>query len=223
MHHIDASAEQDRITRATASSSSGGGGAAAGQKEGPAARAIHMTIKSTADGGGGNGDEAATETMADRLRGVQIEPWKKIDFADEERDDSWVTYQQSLLLQTYDDVAQPESKGKGKKPAKEGDDEEEDEEVVVDKEGNAGAPDLSERVPGLGTDWGEDELLRAVSGIKADEKKPGEEAVTDRVDREKGKVGVKKEAVAKGEPGRGPRKGAAPRGGRTRGTAMEID
>lgn len=182
-----------------------------------------MTIKSTADG-----DEAATETMADRLRGVQLEPWKKVDFADEERDDSWITYQQSLLLQTYDDVESKDEETdkpeKGKKPAVDGE-EEEEEEAVAGKEGNAGAPDLSERVHGLGTDWGEDELLRAVSGIKADEKKPGEEAVTDRVDtssRDR-KAPVKREPAVKPEPGKSTRKPAAPRGGRTRGTAMEID
>lgn len=193
-----------------------------------------MTIKSM-----GDGDEAAAETMADRLRGVQLEPWKRIDFADEESNDSWLTYQQSLLLQTYDDdVDEKQADAKGKAPAVEG----EEEEAEAGKEGNAGAPDLDERVYGLGTDWGEDQLLRAVSGIKADDKKPGEEAVTDHVDanaRGKGKAPAKKEPpLVKPEPGMEadgakrpgrPRKPAAApapaarRGGRTKGTAMEID
>lgn len=225
LHHIDASAEQDRISRATAGA--GGAGNAASQKDAPAPRAIHMTIKSSTDG-----DDAATETMADRLRGVQLEPWKRIDFADEERDDSWATFQRSLLLRTEDGAgaeAKEETKYKGKKPAvgtKEEEDGGEEDLVVAGREGNAGAPDLRERVHGLGTDWGEDELLRAVSGIKADDKKPGEEAVTDRVDRRSSNAkasSVKKEPGVKAEPGKSPRKPAAPRSGRTKGTAMEID
>ncbi|OIW28686.1 DNA-directed RNA polymerase III complex subunit Rpc37, partial [Coniochaeta ligniaria NRRL 30616] len=191
LHHIDASAEQDRITRATA-----GAGGGASQKDAPAARAIHMTIKSMADG-----NEAAEETMADRLRGVQVEPWKKMDFADEESPDSWITYQENLLLHTDEGGDEKGADTKGKGPdVKAG----EETEAEDGKEGNAGAPDLDERVYGLGTDWGEDELLRAVSGIKADDKKPGEEAVTDRVDakaRGKGKAPVKKELGVKPEPG----------------------
>lgn len=218
LHHIDASAEQDRISRATG----GSAGNTAAQKDAPAPRAIHMTIKSSADG-----DDAATETMADRLRGVQLEPWKKIDFADEDRDDSWTTYQRSLLLQTEDDDGANkagEAEDKGKNPAKE-EEEGAGEEAVAGREGNAGAADLSERVYGLGTDWGEDKLLRAVSGIAADDKKPGEEAVTERVDAtsSKGKAAAKKEPGVKPEPGKSPRKPAAPRGGRTKATAMEID
>jgi DNA-directed RNA polymerase-3 subunit RPC5 len=226
LHHIDAAAEQDRISRASA-------GAGASQKDAPAARAIHMTIKSM-----GDGDESATETMADRLRGVQLEPWKKIEFADEESNDSWRTYQENLLLQTDDDIEEKQAEPKGKAPAAEG---EEDAEAEAGKVGNAGAPDLDERVFGLGTDWGEDELLRAVSGIKADDKKPGEEAVTDHVvvnAKGKGRAPVKEEPIVKPEPGTEadgakkvgrPRKpaaapaAAARRGGRTKGTAMEID
>jgi DNA-directed RNA polymerase-3 subunit RPC5 len=189
-----------------------------------------MTIKSTADG-----DEAATETMADRLRGVQLEPWKKIDFADEERDDSWATYQRSLLLQT-DDGQEATTAGKGEKgkQVEKKSEEEEGETPEQGREGDAGAPELSERVHGLGTDWGEDELLRAVSGIAADERKPGEEAVTERPDKSSSGSGkgrgaaaaLKREggAAVKAEAGKSPRKGAASgRGGRTRGTAMEID
>lgn len=202
-----------------------------------------MTIKSTGDG---SDDAAAVETMADRLRGVQLEPWKRVDFADEESPASWLTYQRSLLMHAAADEDKKEvvttADAKGKAPAVEGQDEEDTREGAAD----AGAPDLHQRVCGLGTDWGEDELLRAVSGIKADDKKPGEEAVTDHVvasARGKGsKAPGKREPAVKPEPaveGDGARrigrlrKPAAPpattaataprRGGRTKGTAMEID
>ncbi|KAB5539576.1 Sin-like protein conserved region-domain-containing protein [Coniochaeta sp. 2T2.1] len=220
LHHIDATAEQDRISRASNSASSAAG---AQQKDAPAARAIHMTIKSMGDGS----DEAVTLSMADRLRHVQLEHWKKVDFAHEESKDAWVTYQQSLLLQTFDGVEEegkpvPMTDDKGKEPAVEGQQGQED-------VGNAGAPDLSDRVHGLGTEWEEDQLLRAVSGIKATDKKPGEEAVTDHVDLgARVKKGPVKKEVVKPDPEaegkkKGGRKPAVPRGGRTKGTAMEID
>jgi DNA-directed RNA polymerase-3 subunit RPC5 len=191
-----------------------------------------MTIKSSADS-----DEIVTETMADRLRGVQLEHWKKMDYADEDTEDAWLTYQQSLLLHTFDGVEKAGADAKGKQPEVQGEDA-----AGGGGEGTAGVSDLDERVPGLGTDWGEDELLRAVSGIKAHDRKPGEEAVTDRVAvdvKGKGKAVVKKTPAVKAEPeaegprgvGR-PRKAAAAaaapaaasrKSGRTRGTPMEVD
>ncbi|RKU47579.1 hypothetical protein DL546_007460 [Coniochaeta pulveracea] len=159
LHHIDAAADQERIARATSSS-------AAGAKEPGTAKAIHMTIKSS------TGDEVVTETMADRLRSVQLEPWKKMEFVEEDAADTWDIYSQTLLMKTEDNqIPDVEGKGKGKELAAD--------EAVGVQVGNAGADALNELVPGLGTDWGEDELLRAVSGIGKNDKKPGEEAVTE--------------------------------------------
>jgi DNA-directed RNA polymerase-3 subunit RPC5 len=125
-----------------------------------------MTIKSS------TGDDVVTETMADRLRSVQLEPWKKMEFVEEDAADTWDIYSQTLLMRTEDgQIPDLEGKGKGKELAAD--------EAVGVQVGNAGADTLNELVPGLGTDWGEDELLRAVSGIGKGDKKPGEEAVTE--------------------------------------------
>lgn len=229
LHHIDAATDLERISRASANASAGAGGP--GGKE-ATSRAIHMTIKSTADG-----EEVVQETIADRLRAVQLESWKKMEYADEDTEDAWFTYQESLLLQTDDKPDDVVADPKGKQPAV-------DEEAVV--AGTAGASDLDERVPGLGTDWGEDELLRAVSGIKATDKKPGEEAVSERADpsgKTNGKAALKDEPVVKaekvgepepakraGRPRKNPASAAAVRRGRSMTTgrgegsaAMDVD
>lgn len=181
-----------------------------------------MTIKSA------TGDDVVTETMADRLRGVQLEPWKKMEYIEENDLETWDKYKESLLMSTEAELA-PEDKGKGKEPATH------DGGVNV---GNAGADDLQDRVPGLGTDWGEDELLRAVSGIERDDKKPGEEAVTEPTGAAKKAIAPKKdEPVVKPEAtspvrtraprARRPAPGAARRGGRAAGsgpsTALDVD
>lgn len=182
-----------------------------------------MTIKSS------TGDDVVTETMADRLRGVQLEPWKKMEYIEEYDLETWDMYKKSLLMYTEPDFA-PEDKGKGKEPAAD----EADEPLTINV-GNAGADDLNEQVFGLGMDWGEDELLRAVSGIKRDDKKPGEEAVTEPSGAVKKAIAPKKaEAVVKPEVtspvktrhrARRPAPGAARRGGRAAGpsTAMDVD
>lgn len=132
-----------------------------------------MTIKSTT----ADGDEVVTETMSDRLRAVQMESWQRMEYVDEDTEDAWAAYQECLFLRPAagdeaSNAAPPSSaapvyKGKGKETAAA---------AVADA---GGAADLNGRVPRLETDWGEDELLRAVSGINAHDKKPGEEAVTE--------------------------------------------
>ncbi|KAK4454221.1 Sin-like protein conserved region-domain-containing protein [Podospora aff. communis PSN243] len=173
-HHVDAVTEQEKLSRPTPA-----GTAAAAAAEKSAGRAIQMTLKNAMDDEG-----VATETMADRLRSVQTESWRRMDWHDDETGESWEAYKELFLMrpEVAADAAQEEveeGKGKGKEVANK---------KPVD---DSGAADLVERVTQLRTDWGEDELLRAVSGIKPGDPKPGEEAVT-RKDSEK-------EAVSKGK------------------------
>lgn len=273
MHYLDAATEQERLGRAGGggSGASGGAGGAGGKEgggSGGAARAIHMTIKSTA----ADGDEVVTETMADRLRAVQLEGWRRMEYADEDTEDAWNAYQESLFLRPAGagpprPAAAPDPVAADDDDEEEGEGGEEDDDKVRDKgKGKekevavapapadvGGAADLDERVPRLETDWGEDELLRAVSGIKATDKKPGEEAVTEPAEpmgggggREKGKgkevvaptaaaAAAAAGADARKRAARAPRNpataaGAPRRGGRAKaaprggaGNAMEID
>jgi DNA-directed RNA polymerase-3 subunit RPC5 len=98
-----------------------------------------MTIKNTAEG-----DRVTTETMADRLRNVQSEPWRKLRYTDENEEAAWDVYNESLFLRPKEDPSEPD-KGKG----------------VEEEE-----PDLETAVPKFATNWAGDELLEAVSGIK---------------------------------------------------------
>jgi hypothetical protein len=114
----------------------------------------------------------ATETMADRLRNVQTEPWRRMEWVHDEAELAWEAYNECLLLrsgtggataaaQEGDDGEAVDGKGKGK-------------EVAAAAAGEAaggavdesGAADLVEKVSWLKTDWGEQELLQAVSGME---------------------------------------------------------
>jgi DNA-directed RNA polymerase III subunit RPC5 len=162
-HHIDAVAEQEKLSRPTP-----GGAAAAAAAEKAAGRAIQMTLKNAMDDEG-----VATETMADRLRSVQTESWRRMEWFEDETDVSWEAYKELFLMRSEGAAAAAQEeadKGKGK-----------GKEVAKDKPADdSGAADLVERVTQLRTDWGEDELLRAVSGIKSGDPKPGEEVVTQK-------------------------------------------
>jgi len=223
-HHIDAVAEQERLARPAP-----GGAAAAAAAEKVAGRAIQMTLKAAMDDEG-----VATETMADRLRAVQTEPWRRVEWVPDDADASWEAYNESLLMRSGVAATNQEVDGKGKEPATD---------TPAD---DSGAPDLVERVTRLQTDWGEDELLRAVSGIKPGDPKPGEEAATQAgpaTADPKGKGKAKQVAFEpkeeqteepKKRPGRpraaGAASAASKRGGRTRGAsgsgladAMQLD
>ncbi|KAK5988102.1 hypothetical protein PT974_12241 [Cladobotryum mycophilum] len=126
LHHLDATAQLERQASAAASKEAAAPSASS-------ARAIHMSIKTTSDG-----DGVSTETMADRLRAVQTEPWRKMRYTDENEETAWEVYNDSLFL----------------RPQTEGEDKADD-----DKE-------LEELVPALGTKWEEKQFLEAVSGIK---------------------------------------------------------
>jgi DNA-directed RNA polymerase-3 subunit RPC5 len=158
-----------------------------------------MTIKSA----GWDGDEVVTETMADRLRAVQIEGWRIMRYVDEESDEAWEAYQESLLLR-------PDSATAEAVPEKQGGDhtgghgtilgdrsavEPKGKEVDIDM---SGAADLAGMVTALKAQWSEEELLRAISGIRPDERRPSEETRAAESKTEgKGKA---KEAGVKAEP-----------------------
>lgn len=147
LHHIDATTHLDR-RNAEAGAGGAGGAGAGGQASGQGAKAIHMTIKNTADG-----DAVTTETMADRLRAVQSEPWRKMRYTDENDETAWEVYNDSLFLRDPDAPEKP--------PPKEG---EEEKPEILD--------DLEETMPHFSTKWGDKELLEAVSGIKKEEPQP---------------------------------------------------
>ena len=81
-HHIDAVAEQERLSRARD----------AGAGRITEARAIHMTVKST-----GDGEDDHTDTMATRIQAVQAEPWRPHRFVDAETEESWSFFQENFF------------------------------------------------------------------------------------------------------------------------------
>ncbi|SPQ25411.1 fa790018-7664-446f-bc79-6a8b9d6eb2c6 [Thermothielavioides terrestris] len=140
-HHIDAATEQERLSRgAAAAAASGagsdkpGGGGAGGAGASSAGRAIHMTIKSAMDADGG----VATETMADRLRNVQTESWRRMEWVHDEAELAWEAYNECLLLR-------------------------------AGRTGTAGGRGRRLSLLLLRTDWGEQELLQATSGVQPEE------------------------------------------------------
>ncbi|KAK2057569.1 DNA-directed RNA polymerase III complex subunit Rpc37 [Colletotrichum caudatum] len=164
LHHVDAVAQQERNASAAAAKESAaaagagvgaaGGGAAQGSA---AARAIHMTIKTTPDGA-----TAKSETMADRLRAVQVENWRKLKYTDENDEAAWEIYQESLIMRAPGDA------GKSQQLPADEEDEEKKKAALEGAEAFDSKPvvDLAEQVARLETTWGDDELLEAVSGIK---------------------------------------------------------
>ncbi|KAK0761423.1 hypothetical protein N5P37_006373 [Trichoderma harzianum] len=138
LHHLDAATAQERQSSAAASKD----GAAPAA---PTARAIHMTIKTTAEGA----DGVSTETMADRLRSVQTEPWRKMRYTDENEETAWEVYNDSLFLRPRPDPA-----GESGAPAADAD------------------RDLEELVPTLGNKWDDTQFLESISGIKKPDSVP---------------------------------------------------
>ncbi|OLN97991.1 DNA-directed RNA polymerase III subunit rpc5 [Colletotrichum chlorophyti] len=166
LHHVDAQAQQERNASAAAAKESAAAAAAGAAAQGAsgssqpgaanAARAIHMTIKTTADG-----TAAKSETMTDRLRHVQIEPWRKLKYTDENDELAWDVYQESLIMRAPGEPIKP--------PAPVADDDDEDEEkkkAAIEAAATKPDTDLADQVVRLETKWGDDELLEAVSGIK---------------------------------------------------------
>ncbi|KAI1487157.1 Sin-like protein conserved region-domain-containing protein [Biscogniauxia mediterranea] len=220
LHHIDAIAEQGRLARphegaaAAGPAPTGKDGAAA--PSGQAARAIHMSIKSA---GTGNG-EMTTETMTDRLRSVQMEPWRKLKYEDDESPKAWHMFTENLVYRKAreENAKDKDSKSKGKEKATAAEDS-----AALDGEDQ------------LKVQWDTEEFLRAVSGMK-DGLDGGENLLSgDQA------VDVKKEdadqtpatkqaggAAAKGKgkaaaPATAAKKAAKGKSVAFKGTAMEID
>jgi DNA-directed RNA polymerase III subunit RPC5 len=64
-------------------------------------RAIHMTVKPTVDG-----EEETTDTMAERIRAVQEEPWRKLKFVDEDSIEAWELFNDSLFVENTEIIPQ---------------------------------------------------------------------------------------------------------------------
>lgn len=84
-HHIDAAVEQERIGRAREPNIST-------KSE---ARAVHMTVKSQVDG---ENNTNAERPMAVRISTTQAEPWKNYRYIDEDEDEAWFEYSQSMFV-----------------------------------------------------------------------------------------------------------------------------
>lgn len=136
LHHLDAAAEQERLAATR--------GAPAPAKP-EAARAIHMTVKQTADGS----EEVVQETMADRLKRVQLDPWRRMRYVHDEASDSWAVAEDVLFLHRPEAPAAAAA-ATGKEPE------------VPDE---PGMPGLVDEVARLRTGWDEDGMLETASGI----------------------------------------------------------
>lgn len=84
-HHIDAEAELAK---------------AAKSRDGPVvrtqeARAVHMTVKSNIDG-----EEETTDSMGKRITAAQSEAWKSHKYIDEDEDEAWEEFKESLFVGT---------------------------------------------------------------------------------------------------------------------------
>lgn len=97
-----------------------------------------MTIKQSKDGGD---DELVQETMADRLKKVQTETWRKMRYVHDESSDAWAMSEEVLYL---DDAKGKQAEGGG---------------------GHAVA-DLADKVAALSTGWREVSMLETTSGIQ---------------------------------------------------------
>ncbi|KUI53832.1 DNA-directed RNA polymerase III subunit rpc5 [Cytospora mali] len=145
LHHIDATSEQERLSAAR-----GATGAAGAAAKPEVARAIHMTVKQTADGS----EEIVQETMADRLKKVQLEPWKRMRYVHEEASDSWAVAEDALFLHRAEAAAAAAAAEQGASSGKEPE--------VLDQ---PNMPELVEKVAQLRTAWNEDGMLETTSGI----------------------------------------------------------
>ncbi|KAI0008010.1 Sin-like protein conserved region-domain-containing protein [Xylariaceae sp. FL0662B] len=224
LHYLDAFTEQDRLGRPRDGAA---GAAAAGKEAGAAttgsggssgaARAIHMSIKSA---GAGNG-ELTTETMVDRLRVVQTEPWTNLKYEDDESAKAWDIFTSNLIYAGAPEAAEkgaPKDTGKDKGKGKE--------KAVVEVEEQQLPPPPQQLLRGQ---WRDDEFLRAVSGMRdshGEVKPEGDdileikeevpaEPVKPAVPRAKGKASAASAAA--------PKRGARGKSVAFKSTAMEID
>lgn len=169
LHHIDAKADLERATRRTEGPGSGGGGsttaaAAAADSKAAAARAIHMTVKSA--GAVESDDKHVVETMADKLRSVHMEPWRRLAYVDESTDDAWALYEESFVHRGLEAAAALVA-GEG---GAEGEDKKQKGVAGADGDGEDETARLVDRVPRLKTEWDEKTLMSVISGRGIPEK-----------------------------------------------------
>jgi DNA-directed RNA polymerase-3 subunit RPC5 len=141
LHHLDAATQQERNASASAAKEATGSASTA-------ARAIHMTIKNTAEG-----DAVTTETMADRLRFVQTENWRQMRYTDENEEAAWEVYNESLFLQPKTGTKEADGDGET-------------------KELEGAERDMEDLVPKFGAKWNDKQMLEAVSGIEKPDLEP---------------------------------------------------
>lgn len=161
LHHLDAYAEQERLSRPREGAGGAGGpggagagagkegagaaGGGAGQGGGGAAKAIHMSIKSA----GADSGEVAVDTMIERLRKVQTEPWIKLKYEHENSEKAWSMYENHLIYASAKDASGAEHNDGGKGKEKE----------------NAASTVAVAHEEQYRAQWGEEEFLKAVSGL----------------------------------------------------------
>ncbi|RKF63378.1 hypothetical protein GcC1_139013 [Golovinomyces cichoracearum] len=84
-HHIDAAVEQERSSRVRETNVSA-------KSE---AKAVQMTVKSQIDGENSNNAE---RSMAARIAAAQSEAWKAHRYVDEDTDEAWLEYSESMFV-----------------------------------------------------------------------------------------------------------------------------
>ena len=184
LHHVDAATQLEKAAPA-----SGSKDAAPPPSTAPT-RAIHMTIKNANDP-----DSVVTETMADRLRAVQAEPWRRMRFVDENDGEAWDVFSNTFV--PLREVKEP----------------------AEDEEGDPKSMDADlEAVQWLETPWDVNDIEKRISG-KAEgdpEQQQKSEAPADG-------VRVKAEPGAAPSGGRAASRATGSGVRRGRSTAMEID
>lgn len=149
-----------------------------------------MTIKNANDP-----DAVVTETMADRLRAVQAEPWRRMRFVDENDGEAWETFMNTFVPL------------RGVKEPEEG------------EEGDVKSLDVDlETVQWLETKWGVNDIEQRISGRD----KESEEQVKSDGPVE-GVAKVKTEPGVGPGGGRAPSRATGSGASRGRSTAMQID
>lgn len=154
-----------------------------------------MTVKSTAEG-----DGLGTETMADRLKIVQGEQWRKMRYTDENEEAAWDVYSESMFLRRPEEPNSAAGKEEAAAPEK----------------------PLEETVPRFESRWEDKKLLETISGIIKDE---GDEEDDVKAEEEAQMKAIaeaeerKKAATTATRTRGGGAAGAARRGGRPKPTA----
>lgn len=127
-----------------------------------------MTIKQTQDGS----ESIVQETMADRLKKVQAEAWRRHRYVHDESAQSWGVSEEALYLHGRGGGDEHAAAATAKTTADktgEGEEEQEQEQEGGGGDGDDdkhGVAELVERVASLRTGWDEDGLLETTSGFR---------------------------------------------------------